>query len=100
MRPEGELHLQLEYKPFEDDDYDSGYREADAYATLAEDQSITDVKSAAGASPMCFTTSSHLLAPQQDFTRNCEYVDFDSGSPTQGMPHRITHKPSLLKVSI
>ena len=62
MRPEGELHLQLEYKPFEDDDYDSGYREADAYATLAEDQSITDVKSAAGASPISFTTSSRLGA--------------------------------------
>ena len=40
----GELHLELTYKPFEDDDTDTGYREAEAYALLLQQQAITDVK--------------------------------------------------------
>lgn len=34
----------MTYKPFEDDDTDSGYREAEAYALLLQQQAITDVK--------------------------------------------------------
>lgn len=44
MQAKGELHLEVTYKPFEDDDTDSGYREAEAYALLLQQQAITDVK--------------------------------------------------------
>ena len=44
MQAKGELHLEVTYKPFEDDDADSGYREAEAYALLLQQQAITDVK--------------------------------------------------------
>ena len=49
----GELHLDLSYKPFVDEDYDSGYIEAENYARQMEDvteEEITDIKSAAAAS--------------------------------------------------
>ena len=46
---QGELKLQVQYKPFEDDEVDAGYREAEAYADMLQEQSISDVKSAAGA---------------------------------------------------
>ena len=53
MRAEGQLHLKMTYKPFEDDETDTGgYREAEAYALMLQEQAITDIKSAAGA----FTT--------------------------------------------
>lgn len=48
MQAKGELHLEVTYKPFEDDDTDSGYREAEAYALLLQQQAITDVKVGAG----------------------------------------------------
>lgn len=44
IQAKGELHLEVTYKPFEDDDTDSGYREAEAYALLLQQQAITDVK--------------------------------------------------------
>ena len=44
LQASGELHLEVTYKPFEDDDTDSGYREAEAYALLLQQQAITDVK--------------------------------------------------------
>ena len=44
LQAKGELHLEVTYKPFEDDDTDSGYREAEAYALLLQQQAITDVK--------------------------------------------------------
>lgn len=48
LKAEGELHLKLTYKPFEDDETDAGYREAEAYALMLQEQAITDIKSAAG----------------------------------------------------
>jgi hypothetical protein len=50
---------------FEDDDYDSGYREAEAFAEkvlLAQKQTITDVKSAADASSRAAVAASAALA--------------------------------------
>ncbi len=44
LQASGDLHLAVTYKPFEDDDTDSGYREAEAYALLLQQQAITDVK--------------------------------------------------------
>ena len=44
VQASGELHVEVTYKPFEDDDTDSGYREAEAYALLLQQQAITDVK--------------------------------------------------------
>lgn len=44
LQASGDLHLEVTYKPFEDDDTDSGYREAEAYALLLQQQAITDVK--------------------------------------------------------
>ena len=48
-KAQGELHLQLVYKAFEEDEADVGYREAEAFAGLSNGKVITDVKSAAGA---------------------------------------------------
>ena len=36
--------MELTYRPFEDDDADSGYREAEAYALALQQHAITDVK--------------------------------------------------------
>ena len=47
-KAQGELHLQLVYKAFEEDEADVGYREAEAFAGLTRGRGITDVKSAAG----------------------------------------------------
>ncbi|CAD7700131.1 unnamed protein product [Ostreobium quekettii] len=47
QQAQGELKLDLTYRPFQDDTYDSGYREAEAFQQ--ELQTITDVKSAAAA---------------------------------------------------
>jgi len=48
-RPAGELHLKLNYKPFEDDEADSGGEargnEAEALALAMQEEAITDVKS-------------------------------------------------------
>ena len=52
LRAEGELHLQLTYKPFEDDEHESEVREAEAYAQKLQEQAITDIKSAAGGCPI------------------------------------------------
>ncbi|GMH35092.1 hypothetical protein BSKO_02960 [Bryopsis sp. KO-2023] len=46
--PSGELHIEVTYKPFIDDEQDSGFREAENRARDRSD--ITDVKSAAAAS--------------------------------------------------
>ena len=48
QKAEGQLHLKLTYKPFEDDEKDTGYREAEAFALMLQEQAITDIKSAAG----------------------------------------------------
>lgn len=51
-KSEGQLHLKMTYKPFEDDESDTaGYQEAEAYALLLQEQAITDIKSAAGNPP-------------------------------------------------
>ena len=48
-KSEGQVHLKMTYKPFEDDESDTaGYQEAEAYALLLQEQAITDIKSAAG----------------------------------------------------
>lgn len=53
QEPMGELHLDFSYKPFVDEDSDSGYIEAEKYAKELEavaEGEITDIKSAAAAS--------------------------------------------------
>ena len=55
VQAKGELHLEVTYKPFEDDDTDSGYREAEAYALLLQQQAITDVKVSPAAIYLCRT---------------------------------------------
>ena len=47
-KAQGELHLQLVYKAFEEDEADVGYREAEVFAGLTKGKVITDIKSAAG----------------------------------------------------
>lgn len=56
------------YKPFEDDETDIGYREAEAYALMLQEQAITDIKSAAGDSPSasCFAFSRSCSSPLAD----------------------------------
>ena len=48
QKAEGQLLLKLTYKPFEDDETDAAYKEAEAYAQMLQEQAITDIKSAAG----------------------------------------------------
>ncbi|DBA90515.1 TPA: hypothetical protein ACH3X1_003774 [Trebouxia sp. C0004] len=62
IKASGDLHLEVTYKPFEDDDTDSGYREAEAYALLLQQQAITDVKSAADASSRAAVAASAAAA--------------------------------------
>ncbi|KAL0042532.1 hypothetical protein WJX79_002601 [Trebouxia sp. C0005] len=62
IKASGDLHLEVTYKPFEDDDTDSGYREAEAYALLLQQQAITDVKSAADASSRAGVAASAAAA--------------------------------------
>ncbi len=63
QRGQGELHVQLIYKPFEDEEEetDSTYQQAEAFAAASQDQNITDVRSAAGAQ----SPSSQLLVAEQ-----------------------------------
>ena len=68
-RDEGELKLSLVYKPFQDDEDDSGYREARAAAARRGDAwpsgrsaEITDVKSAADASSRAAVAASAAAA--------------------------------------
>jgi len=63
----GSLRLSLTYKPFQDDDGDSGYREAAAQAFLLDDglkesESIIDVKTAADASSRAAVAASAAAA--------------------------------------
>ena len=63
----GSLRLSLTYKPFQDDDGDSGYREAAAQAflldeDLKESESIIDVKTAADASSRAAVAASAAAA--------------------------------------
>jgi hypothetical protein len=63
----GSLRLSLTYKPFQDDDGDSGYREAAAQAFLLdeglkESESIIDVKTAADASSRAAVAASAAAA--------------------------------------
>lgn len=44
LQASGELHVELTYRRFEDDDADSGYREAEAYALALQQHAITDFK--------------------------------------------------------
>ncbi len=71
---QGAVHLSLTYRPFQDDDADSGYREAKAWAkaTTSQDEldsdgnpmmsQITDVKSAADASSRAAVAASAAAA--------------------------------------
>lgn len=63
---EGEILLDLTYKPFMDDEYDSGYREAEALlgAIVSKEQQvpITDIKSAADASSRAAVAASAAAA--------------------------------------
>lgn len=63
MQAKGELHLEVTYKPFEDDDTDSGYREAEAYALLLQQQAITDVKVSLMLPPHLCAGSTHINWP-------------------------------------
>lgn len=59
QKAEGQLLLKLTYKPFEDDESDAAYKEAEAYAQMLQEQAITDIKSAAGQAPLaCWLTYS------------------------------------------
>lgn len=44
VQASGELHVELTYRQFEDDETDPGYREAEAYALALQQHAITDVK--------------------------------------------------------
>lgn len=50
QRGQGELHVQLIYKPFEDEEEekDNVYQQAEAFAASVQGETITDVRSAAG----------------------------------------------------
>ena len=51
QRGQGELHVQLIYKPFEDEEEETNstaYQQAESFAAAAQDRTITDVRSAAG----------------------------------------------------
>lgn len=49
QRSQGELHLQLIYKPYEDDEEaHDAYRERESFVVARQEAAITDVKSAAG----------------------------------------------------
>ncbi|KAK9807914.1 hypothetical protein WJX73_000677 [Symbiochloris irregularis] len=60
--PQGELKLQVQYKAFEDDELDSGYKEAEAYADMLQEEGISDVKSAADASSRAAVAASAAMA--------------------------------------
>lgn len=66
QRGQGELHLQLIYKPFEDeeDETDNMYKQAEVFALARQEQTITDVKSAAGAP---YIPQHSLTAPAHQF---------------------------------
>lgn len=50
LRNQGDLHVQLIYKPYEDDEVaHDAYRERESFAVARQEAAITDVKSAAGA---------------------------------------------------
>lgn len=71
-RTQGAVHVNVSYKPFQDDDGDSGYREAAAHAASLDSQDeeedgsggsvITDVKSAADASSRANVAASAAAA--------------------------------------
>ncbi|EIE26036.1 hypothetical protein COCSUDRAFT_61028 [Coccomyxa subellipsoidea C-169] len=64
QRGQGELHVQLIYKPFEDEEEetDSTYQQAEAFAAASQDQNITDVRSAADASSRAAVAASAAAA--------------------------------------
>lgn len=50
QRSQGDLHVQLIYKPYEDDEEShDAYKERESFAVARQEAAITDVKSAAGA---------------------------------------------------
>ena len=50
QRSQGDLHMQLIYKPYEDDEEShDAYKERESFAVARQEAAITDVKSAAGA---------------------------------------------------
>ena len=50
QRNQGELQLQLNYKPYEDDEeVHDAYSDRESFAVAQQEAAITDVKSAAGA---------------------------------------------------
>lgn len=65
---DGEVLLELTYKPFEEDEQDSGYREAEAFQrtlqqlTNAQEERITDVRSAAAASSRAAVAASAAIS--------------------------------------
>lgn len=72
----GELQVELTYRPFEDDDADSGYREAEAYALALQQHAITDVK----------------------VIQSCHHVMwFSNAQPARRALHRL-HETALLHV--
>ena len=69
MQASGQLHLEVTYKPFEDDDTDSGYREAEAYALLLQQQAITDVKVGPYMLPLSLAIALNPLDKQRQAAR-------------------------------
>eukprot|EP00879_Flechtneria_rotunda_P007959 GHRR01008338.1.p1 GENE.GHRR01008338.1~~GHRR01008338.1.p1 ORF type:complete len:1287 (+),score=597.52 GHRR01008338.1:548-4408(+) len=64
QKPMGEVLLDVTFKAFEDDEQDSGYREAQEYARAMQKQSeaITDIRSAAAASSRAAVAASAAIS--------------------------------------
>ncbi|CAL8470275.1 g9817 [Coccomyxa elongata] len=64
QRGQGELHVQLIYKPFEDEEEetDNVYQQAEAFAASVQGETITDVRSAADASSRAAVAASAAAA--------------------------------------
>ena len=60
--------MELTYRRFEDDDADSGYREAEAYALALQQHAITDFK----VCPQAVFTSAQLPCYSQHVVISCK----------------------------
>lgn len=65
--------MKMTYKPFEDDETDVGYREAEAFALMLQEQAITDIKSAAGTQALASARMPHFLKPVASSTFRSAY---------------------------
>ena len=87
-RAEGQLLVKLTYKPFEDDEKDTGYREAEAFAMMLQEQAITDIKSAAG---QLLAPSSSQMYPLVLSVVKRDFVKKSTVSSEQYLQRNITY---------